>query len=55
MIQKDDKQGEDAQRAADKPDPRVRGGQPQEDVEDRPSVGTTTPDQYPDKAKGTDL
>ena len=45
----------DARPEADEPDPRTRGGQPQEDVEDRPNVGTTTPDAYPDKAKGSDL
>lgn len=31
------------------------GGQKQEKVEDRPNVGTTTPDKYPDKASGKDL
>lgn len=29
------------------PDPRTRGGQPQEDVEDRGTVGTVTPEDYP--------
>ena len=33
----------------DDPDPRTRGGQPQEDVEDRPAVGTVKPDDYPDE------
>lgn len=31
----------------DDPDPRTRGGKPQEDVEDRPNVGTVTPEDYP--------
>jgi hypothetical protein len=31
------------------------GGQKQEKVEDRPNVGTTSPDKYPDKASGKDL
>ena len=30
------------------PDPRTRGGQPQEGVEDRPSVSTVTPEDYPE-------
>lgn len=29
------------------PDPRTRGGKPQEDVEDRPVVSTVTPEDYP--------
>jgi hypothetical protein len=29
------------------PDPRTRGGKPQEDVEDRPVVGTVDPEDYP--------
>lgn len=29
------------------PDARTRGGKPQEDVEDRPNVGTVTPEDYP--------
>ena len=29
------------------PDPRTRGGQKQEDVGDRPNVGTVTPEDYP--------
>lgn len=29
------------------PDPRTRGGQSQEDVEDRPNVSTVTPEDYP--------
>lgn len=35
-------------------DTDARAGQPQEDVEDRPSVGTTTPEDYPEdgRAKG---
>lgn len=45
----------DARPDQDAPDPRTRGGQKQEDVEDRPNVSTTTPEAYPDKAKGTDL
>ncbi|MBP6031633.1 MAG: hypothetical protein KA533_09415 [Sphingobium sp.] len=32
---------------ADGPDPRTGGGKPQEDVDDRPVVGTTTPEKYP--------
>lgn len=38
----------------DDPDPRTPGGQPQEDVEDRPSVSTVTPEDYPEdqRAKG---
>ncbi len=39
----------------DKPDAGTPGGQNQEKVEDRPNVGTTTPDQYPDKASGKNL
>lgn len=31
----------------DDPDPRTRGGKPQEKVEDRPNVGTVTPEDYP--------
>lgn len=31
------------------PDPRTRGGKPQEDVEDRPTVGTVEPEDYPAK------
>jgi len=31
------------------PDPGTRGGQPQEDVEDRPGVGTVTPEDYPEQ------
>ena len=30
------------------PDPRTRGGQPQEDVEDRPNVSIVTPEDYPE-------
>lgn len=30
------------------PDPRTRGGKPQEEVEDRPVVGTVTPEDYPE-------
>ncbi len=29
------------------PDPRTPGGKPQEKVEDRPAVGTVTPEDYP--------
>jgi len=32
----------------DEPDPRTKGGQPQEKVEDRPSVSTVTPEDYPE-------
>jgi hypothetical protein len=38
----------DVQPNADDLDPRMRGGNPQEDVEDRPSVGTVTPEDYPE-------
>lgn len=31
------------------PDPRTRGGQPPEDVEDRGTVGSVEPDDYPEK------
>ncbi|WP_082545873.1 hypothetical protein [Sphingomonas sp. Root50] len=43
----------DARPNAQDPDPRTRGGQPQEDVEDRPAVSTVTPEDYPeaDRAK----
>lgn len=36
------------------PDPRTRGGQPPEKVEDRPAVGTVKPEDYPEdeRAKG---
>jgi hypothetical protein len=36
------------------PDPRTRGGQRQEDVSDRPTVGTVKPEDYPEdqRAKG---
>ncbi|GEM_PF-1593410 len=30
-------------------DPRTRGGNPPEKVEDRPNVGTVTPDDYPEQ------
>lgn len=39
----------------DGPGPRTRGGQNQEDVEDRPNVSTVSPEDYPDKANGKDL
>jgi hypothetical protein len=39
----------------DAPDPRTRGGQPQEDVEDRPNVSTVKPEEYPEKASGKDV
>jgi len=44
----------DARPNKDDPDPRTAGGQPQEDVEDRPSVSTVTPEDYPEdqRAKG---
>lgn len=38
----------DARPNAQDPDPRTRGGQPQEDVEHRPSVGTVSPEDYPE-------
>ena len=55
-LDPDDKQTEemprrgpagDAQPNANDPDPRTRGGKPQEEVEDRPVVGTVTPEDYP--------
>ncbi|TZG27639.1 hypothetical protein [Sphingomonas montanisoli] len=39
----------DARPNAQDPDPRTRGGQPQEGVEDRPSVGTVEPEDYPEE------
>jgi hypothetical protein len=44
----------DVQPNENDPDPRTRGGKPQEDVEDRPEVSVVTPDDYPkdQKAKG---
>ncbi|WP_454884925.1 hypothetical protein [Sphingomonas oryzagri] len=45
----------DARPDDDEPDAGTPGGQKQEKVEDRPNVGTTTPDKYPDKASGKDL
>ena len=38
----------DVQPDAQDPDPRTRGGQPPEQVEDRPSVGSVSPDDYPE-------
>jgi len=38
----------DVQPNEDDPDPRTRGGKSQEDVEDRPSVGTVKPEDYPE-------
>lgn len=38
----------DLQPNEDDPDPRTRGGKSQEEVEDRPSVGTVKPDDYPE-------
>ena len=38
----------DARPNANDPDPRTRGGQEQEDVEDRPNVSTVTPEDYPE-------
>lgn len=32
----------------------VPGGRPPEQVEDRPTVSRTEPDEYPDRAKGSD-
>lgn len=37
----------DVQPNEDDLDPRTRGGKPQEDVEDRPVVGTVKPEDYP--------
>jgi hypothetical protein len=44
----------DVQPNEDDPDPRTRGGQRQEKVEDRPVVGQVTPEDYPEdqRAKG---
>ncbi len=39
----------DARPEATEVDPRTSGGQPPEKVEDRPVVGTTTPEKYPDR------
>lgn len=33
----------------EKEDPRTGGGQRQEEVEDRPNVGTVKPEDYPEK------
>lgn len=38
----------DVQPNNDDPDARTRGGQSQEDVEDRPSVSTVKPEDYPE-------
>lgn len=38
----------DVQPSNDDLDPRTRGGNRQEDVEDRPSVGSVTPEDYPE-------
>lgn len=38
----------DVRPSQDDPDPRTRGGQPQEEVEDRPVVGTVKPEDYPE-------
>lgn len=40
----------DARPDPDGVDTRTRGGQPQEDVDDRPNVSTVLPEDYPDKA-----
>jgi hypothetical protein len=37
----------DARPNFDDPDPRTRGGQKPEDVEDRPNVGQVKPEDYP--------
>lgn len=37
----------DVQPNEDDLDPSTRGGQPQEDVENRPNVGTVKPEDYP--------
>lgn len=37
----------DARPNAQDPDPRTRGGKPQEKVEDRPNVSIVTPEDYP--------
>ena len=44
----------DARPNAQDPDPRTRGGQPQEGVENRPSAATVEPEDYPeeDRADG---
>ena len=34
-------------------DPRARPGKPQEKVEDRPNVGTVTPEDYPKSERNT--
>ncbi len=38
----------DAQPNYNDPDPRTRGGKPQEKVEDRPGVSVVTPEDYPE-------
>lgn len=45
----------DDTRDIDSDQPDTPGGQPQERVEDRPHVGTVTPQDYPDRASGADL
>ena len=40
--------GGDVRPNGDDSDPRTGGGKSQEDVEDRPSVGTVKPEDYPD-------
>ncbi|MFZ5706423.1 MAG: hypothetical protein ACOY5R_14330 [Pseudomonadota bacterium] len=45
-LQRRDPAG-DARPNAQDPDPRTRGGKPQEAAEDRPTVGTVTPEDYP--------
>jgi hypothetical protein len=42
----------DARPDATKDDPTTPGGQPAEQPEDRPNVGSVKPEDYPDKAKG---
>ena len=42
----------DARPDHDAPDPRTRGGQKQERVENRPNVGVVEPEDYPDPAGG---
>lgn len=41
--------GGDTLPGREKADPRTGGAQPQQRVEDRPNVGTVTPEDYPEK------
>jgi len=43
----------DARPNQNDPDPRTGGSLPQEDVADRPSVGTVTPEDYPEDQRAS--